>query len=175
MRRLKNTSGLPDEVVRDVVNWIAAVLGIGGFDVECRNCSGTLAGKAYTRGSSYHATSSPFVVLRVGTEYTHPRWPERVKRQHPELIKKRFPTRIQPYQYAQHRGKKRLIASRIEALVYIAAHELRHLWQERRWTDKGRCAKTPYFHGARGKFSEIDTEAFAIHMLREFRKRTNQT
>lgn len=184
--RLRNTCGIPDETVRQVVEWVAETLGIGGFDVECRNCSGTLAGMAYSKGSSYHATSKPFVVLRVGTEHTRPQWivkkdgqtivgprrallkygAENIQRIH----RVRFPAIFTPYQYAQHRNKKYVIASRIEALVYIAAHELRHIWQSRRWHDKRGCKKLPYFHGARGKFSEIDTEAFAIHMLRSFRK-----
>lgn len=168
--RLRNTSGIPDETVREIVGWISHTLGIGGFDVECRNCSGVLAGTAYSKGSSYHATAKPFVVLRVGTEHTHPRWPAKIRRERPELIRNRFPATITPYQRGQHRGKKYVIASRIEALVYVAAHELRHLWQDRRWRDK-RCNPLPWAHGSKGKFSEIDTEAFAIHMLREFRKR----
>src|SRR5689334_10052918 len=55
------------------------------------------------------------------------------------------------------------------ALVYLAAHELRHLWQAARWRDDRKSANLPLYHGARGKFSEVDTEGFAITMLREWR------
>lgn len=186
MRRLRNTSGLPDELVRRVTDDIAKTLGIGGFDIECRNCSGTLAGAAYTHGSSYHATARPFVVLRIGTEVVKPHYfvqegerklcgsrsllLRRYGRVQKSKIKLRFPATITPYQRGQHRGKRYVIANRVEALVYIAAHELRHLWQERRWMNKRGCKPLPYAHGAAGKFSEIDTEAFAIHTLRQFRK-----
>lgn len=64
-----------------------------------------------------------------------------------------------------------VISNRTDALVYIAAHELRHLWQAARLRDDRRSANLAMAHGARGKFSEIDTEAFAIHTLREYRHR----
>ena len=37
VKRLRNSTSIPDEVVRRVVDWIAADLGIAGFDVELRN------------------------------------------------------------------------------------------------------------------------------------------
>lgn len=54
------------------------------------------------------------------------------------------------------------MANRIEALVYVLAHELRHQWQAihpkgwRVW-------------GARGQYSERDADAYAIKMLRNWR------
>jgi len=44
------------------------------------------------------------------------------------------------------------------------AHELRHLWQAKAKNKRG------YFWGGRGKFSEIDTESYAIQCLRKWRK-----
>jgi hypothetical protein len=148
MKRLRNTSGIPDRLVREVIHWVAANLGITGFDVECRGSSADIAGLAYNRGSSYHTTLRPFVVLRVG---------------------RAFPRLFAPYQYAQHKGKRYLLADRTEALFYIT-HELRHLWQAAQSTDKRKSAPLPRFHGSRGKFSEVDTESYAIHSLRRWRK-----
>lgn len=48
--------------------------------------------------------------------------------------------------------------------------ELRHLWQAARLTDRKKSALLPMAHGSRGKYSEVDTEAFAIQTLREWRR-----
>jgi hypothetical protein len=184
MKRLRNTSGLPDSTVRQVVDWIAEDLGIAGFDVECRAGSSVIVGSAYSKGSSYHSTARPFVVLRIGTDsMTHYEQATRgtiyhgSRRAHlpdPQkgikVSKLRFPATIAPYQYAHHKGKRYVVANRIEALVYLTAHELRHLWQAASASDKARSKSLPRFHGSRGKFSEIDTEAYAIHTLRRWRK-----
>jgi hypothetical protein len=34
------------------------------------------------------------------------------------------------YPYRQHKGRKLVLGDRTEALVYILAHELRHMWQQ---------------------------------------------
>lgn len=159
MKRLRNTSGIPDATVKQVANFVADELGIAGFDVECRASSAVVAGRAYSHGSSYHSNARPFVVLRVGSAI------RKNKTQ-------RFPTTIEPYQYAHHKGKKYVLANRIEALVYLTAHELRHLWQAAQHMDSRKSASLPRSYGSRGKFSEIDTEAYAIHTLRRWRKVT---
>jgi hypothetical protein len=189
LRRLRNSSGIPDEDVKQIVTWIAEELGINGFDIECRNSTYTVVGYAYSKGSSYHTTSRPFAVLRVGTEKivhweqnmnghifhssrrSHLPDPDRGKK----VLKLRFPTIIRPYQYAQHKGRKIVLANRMEALVYLAAHELRHLWQAAQWDDRRKANRLPMAHGSRGKFSEIDTEAYAIHTLRRWRKEHGRT
>src|SRR6266702_8980891 len=86
LKRLRNTSGIPDETVREIVEWIAKRLGISQFDVECRASQHAVAGRAYTRGSrSYHGNRRPFVVLRIGTE-TIDRWTsDGGKRMSPQL------------------------------------------------------------------------------------------
>jgi hypothetical protein len=55
------------------------------------------------------------------------------------------------------------IGSRVEALVVIIAHELRHQWQNR--VPRGRRV-----WGARGQHSERDADAYALGMLRKFRR-----
>lgn len=193
MKRLRNSTKLPDTLVREVVEWIADELGISGFDVECRNLGGRgFAGTAYVKGCGYHSSHRPFVVLRIGTKETrfhqdtinsftgaqvrHCGNLRQLKHLNPNLPITRtvipaWPFLSKPYQYAQHKGKRYPIANATEALVYIAAHELRHLWQAARWSDKRKSKPLPLAFGAKGKFSEIDTEAFAIHMLRAWRKR----
>ncbi len=53
--------------------------------------------------------------------------------------------------------------SRIEALVLVTAHELRHLWQAQH--PKGWRA-----WGSRGQYSERDADAYAIRTLRAWRR-----
>ncbi|OGA72887.1 MAG: hypothetical protein A3G81_22525 [Betaproteobacteria bacterium RIFCSPLOWO2_12_FULL_65_14] len=55
-----------------------------------------------------------------------------------------------------------VIGSRMEALVVLIAHELRHLWQAKHTRGK--------VYGARGRFSERDADAYALRMLRRFRR-----
>jgi hypothetical protein len=71
--------------------------------------------------------------------------------------------RLRPYQYAHLKGKFYWLWNRIEMLVYLAAHEIRHVWQ-------GQFPKAGRYPNGKGKFSEVDTESFAIHILRAWRK-----
>jgi len=181
MKRLRNTSGIPDKKVKEVVDWIGGTLGLSNFDVECRSSQHSFAGRAYTHGSTYHSSRRPFVVLRVGTE-TVDRWHAGNKsalrkswlasapQPAVKVSKNRFPCFVRPYQYRQHKGKRYVLANRLETLVYLAAHELRHLWQAARLTDRRKSAPLPMAWGSKGKYSEVDTEAFAIHTLREWRR-----
>lgn len=55
------------------------------------------------------------------------------------------------------------LGSRMEVFLKILAHELRHLWQrkvKRGWR----------VWGARGQYSERDADAYALQMLRRFRR-----
>lgn len=169
MKRLRNSTGIPDATIKQVVEFINQNLGIAGYDVECRNTPHCpMAGTAYTQGSGYHSTSRPFIVLRVGTEVIPalPKWHPLQRR-----AARRFPCFTHPYQYAQHKGRRVVIRNRIEALVYIAAHEMRHLWQQFRTKDNRKSKNIiPMYPNSKGKFSEVDTEAFALHELRRWRK-----
>jgi hypothetical protein len=49
--------------------------------------------------------------------------------------------------------------------------ELRHLWQAARLRDDGKSKPLMLAHGAHGKFLKINTETFAIHTLRAWRRR----
>jgi hypothetical protein len=98
-------------------------------------------------------------------------------RQHPHIVArvgvKQFPMTLRLYQYAQHKGRRHWLASREEAAVYVLAHETRHFWQQH-----SRLRNCPFPEGrgrvsSRGVFSEVDTEAYAIHKLREWRRQAN--
>jgi len=62
-----------------------------------------------------------------------------------------------------NRRRPFLLESRLEALVAILGHELRHHVQHT-YTRYGRV------WGARGRYSERDTEAYSIHVVRRFRR-----
>lgn len=141
--RITNTTTIPNATVREVIRFVRPS-GVSGFDVMLKNSTDSdLKGSAYTQGSGYHATAAPFVSLLVGAESRFPQKPQ------PPVRSNYLP---RPY-----------LASRLDALVYLAAHELRHLWQ----------AKVTHGYrvwGARGKFSERDADAYAIKMLRAWRR-----
>lgn len=94
--------------------------------------------------------------------------------------KLKFPRRLQTYQYGQLKarwtkpdkdgyirqlkGRRYYLASLTELLIYIIAHELMHTRQGQKGALRGRV------WGARGRYSEIETESYAIRKLREFRQ-----
>lgn len=141
--RIVNTTTIDQELVKEIIRFVRPS-GISNFDVMVKNGE-YLAGKAYYKGSSYHATADPFVIARVPG--------------------KKYPRILKTYQIAHLKGRRYWLADRTEALVYLLAHELRHLWQAKSTT------KRWYYPRSRGKFSEIDTESYAITMLRAWRNR----
>lgn len=52
--------------------------------------------------------------------------------------------------------------TRTEVLLCLLAHELRHLWQAKH--------RRRRVWGARGQFSERDADAYALRMLRKYRR-----
>jgi hypothetical protein len=50
-----------------------------------------------------------------------------------------------------------------EAAVFITAHELRHLWQ-------GKIKKRWRVWGSKGQYSERDADAYALQMVRRYRR-----
>lgn len=138
--RLKNTSALPTSLVRDLIRF-AKPSGISNFDVMAKKSSGSFYGRAYGQGSGYHSTANPFVVVRIGKN----KYPFRVDRD-------------------KGRGYLPVTAySQTELFLHVLAHELRHLWQ----------AKHPKgwrVWGAKGQFSERDADAYAINVVRRYRR-----
>lgn len=140
--RVENTTNIPTETIRAIIRAVRPP-GISNFDVRVSNCSGRRGkGVAYHAGSAYHSRACPFVVVYVAKA-------EMLARDLGEWRKGGY------LKYA--------VGSRLEVLVAIMAHELRHLWQAK--VKKGRRV-----WGARGQFSERDADAYALQMLRKFRR-----
>ena len=62
-----------------------------------------------------------------------------------------------------------MLADRTEALVYILAHEARHMWQQH-GPMKNSSFPVGRVKNAHGTYSEVCTEAYAIHKLRAWRR-----
>jgi hypothetical protein len=140
--KLKNHTDIPTDFIKEVIRFVRPS-GISKFDVRISNHGGSKArGVAYSKGSGYHSTVDPIVIVSVAPA-----------------------SRFKRYITWEHGGYLPIpIGSREEAIVVIIAHELRHLWQ----------AKVKMGHrvwGARGQFSERDADAYALHKLREWRRR----
>ncbi len=139
--RLRNTSGIPNEVVREVINFVRPS-GISKFDVMVKKSSAVYGGASYHHGSGYHMTADPFVTIRIGPDKAFP---------HKETAKK---SGYLPAGW---------LYNRVEALMLVMAHELRHQWQ-------AKIKKGYRVWGSRGQFSERDADAYAIGMLRKWRR-----
>jgi hypothetical protein len=154
-RRIRNTTDIPRATIEEVISFVVPP-GVAGFDIEVKNTPGTYKAKAYPRGSHYHATASAFIVLYLGKADKFPRRPAlRDARLTPADVRRmKRSLGYQPPPY---------LATRLECLVFLAAHELRHLWQ-------AKVKKGHRVWGARGQYSEKDADAYAIRMLRAWRK-----
>lgn len=114
--------------------------GIGGFDITVRNTRRGNRALAYVYGCHLHDRPCPLITIHLNTDT---RLPHRWKGGNGYLPSVQFSVE--------------------EVLVHLLAHELRHLWQ----------ARVPRGHrvwGARGKFSERDADAYAIRMVRAWRR-----
>ena len=138
--RLRNYTDIKTEQIRDLIRALRPA-GISNFDVRISNMGRNGArGRAYTEGSSYHDRADPFIVVSVSRQET---W--------------------SPYIQGPRGGYLgHTWGTRIEALVWILAHELRHLWQATHSRGK--------VYGSKGRFSERDADAYALQMLRRYRR-----
>lgn len=136
--KIDNRTSIPADAVRAVLMF-AAPPGVGGYDITITDYRRDIfRGRAICSGRGR-------VLLRLGTADNFPSlgWPSR------------------------RRGSGYLpvppLGNRIEAFVYLAAHELRHLWQMR--VPRGRRV-----WGARAGYSERDADAYAAAVLRRWRR-----
>ena len=133
--RLKNYTDIPDETIRNLIRAVRPS-GISNFDVRVTNGK-RFTGKAYTRGAGCHETANAFIICRI-------------------------PQKKHLVYGARGAYLPMALGSRIEMLIILLAHELRHLWQAKH--TKGKV------WGSRGRFSERDADAYALQMLRRFRR-----
>lgn len=138
-RVVLNTTEIPSERIEEIVRFTIPP-GVTGVLIEVRRAHRVRGGAAYTNSRS--------VGLRFEEEA-------------------RYPRRMHPYQYGHLRGRRYWLASLDEQIVYLSAHELRHIWQRKARSRSG------YFPMTRGRFSEIDAESYAIRKLREWRRRNS--
>lgn len=138
--KLKNYTDIDDETIREIIRFVKPS-DVSGFDISIKNCGiGAYRGRAYSQGCSYHGSAAPLVIVSIGADDKY------------------------PVNVPAHKGYLPMqFYNRVEALVAVTAHELRHLWQ----------AKHPRgwrVWGARGQFSERDADAYALRMLRKWRR-----
>ena len=146
MKVFRNYTDISSAEIRAIYDAVCPS-GLKAHDVSIKNNDGAGRGRAYTEGSGYHASARPFVIVSV------PRT-ERAARHR------------RHYDNTNYRGYLPVVlGSRRETLVYILAHELRHLWQAKA-TGKPRGM----VYGARGRFSERDACAYGMQMLRRYRR-----
>lgn len=144
--RLKNYTDIPSDEIRAIIRAVCPP-GVNGFDVRISNRTRGKGGRgsAYYAGSGYHDRPCPFIVVAIAkTEQS-----ARVLGINSVKLGRGY------LQFAT--------GSRRELLVTIIAHELRHLWQSK--VKRGRRV-----YGARGQFSERDADAYALQMLRRYRR-----
>lgn len=145
--RLKNYTDISDDQIRSIIRAVRPS-GISNFDVRVSNYGvgrylrgkNGCVGRAYSGGSGYHDRAVPFVVVRLSPKCS---WRPII-------------------QQARGGYLPSVWGTRIEALLWVLAHELRHLWQAKHTRGK--------VYGAKGRFSERDADAYALQMLRRFRR-----
>ena len=138
--KTKNYTDISKEEIRDIIRFTKPS-DVSNFDISFKNCSRGYRGRAYPTGCGYHETASPLVIVSIGkADY--------------------FPVKHTPDKPGYLPVE---LYNRIEAFVFVTAHELRHLWQ----------SKHPRGYrvwGARGQYSERDADAYAIQMVRKWRR-----
>lgn len=145
-RTWRNYTGIPNEEARAIYEAVCPS-GLPAHDVSLKNNPGRGGrGRAYWNGSGYHASARPFVVVSLPTTEQAAR-----QRRHSDGEDGYLPVAL---------------GSRRECLVYILAHELRHLWQAAAKGKRGRGM----VWGSRGRFSERDACAYGMQMLRRYRR-----
>lgn len=140
--RLLNYTKLDNKLLREIISFVKPNQ-VKNFDISFKN-SKSWGGTAYYNGCSYHSTISPLVVCRVNNKLKYPL----------------NPNPRQSVGYLKHI----VLFSYIEFIVYMTAHELRHLWQSK-------VKKGWRYWGCRGQFSERDADCYALHKLREWRRK----
>jgi len=139
--KLENFTNLPNDWVRSIIRSVKPAC-VKNFDVMLKNGKKARGG-AYYEGSGFHSEENPdkpFIVICLGK---------------PKKQTASFP--IEGRNYSIKLGSKQ------EIFVFVLAHELRHLWQKK-------VKKGHRVWGARGRYSEVDADAFATQALRTFRR-----
>jgi hypothetical protein len=185
-RLFKNNSAIPDLTLKRVLQFLENELGISDYDIEVYSQARAVkrinelshrgyegewptAGVCFCRGRSLNNYDRPLVVLGVGGTRPGRRGG--------------FPARTKPPSFASPIELKNVV----EALVYVAAHELRHVRQVLSLTNRLKPLRRYVPDGktlillrneAVQKFTshsaeEYDCQIFAILMLRKWALRAS--
>lgn len=167
--RLQNFTKLDTELLREIIRFTCPV-GVSGFDIAFKNSARSYRGRAYTNGTQYHwrtcKRTGRFIVPQLIIIGVH---------RHPASVLRRYTIKTghgiagakwtTPLQWPARGGYLPTVAfSETEIIVHLVAHELRHLWQRR-------VKKGHRVWGARRQYSERDADAYAIQMVRRWRRR----
>lgn len=159
--RLRNHTDIPTVRIREMVAF-AKPSGVSGFDVRISNLDGKgVRGRAYSRGSSYHDRACPFVVISVQRGPHIAAWTPKVRTVH--VVSRKDGVETHSMRKVSKGYLPMPAMSREEGVLFVIAHELRHLWQAK--VKRGRRV-----WGARGQFSERDADAYALRALRHWRR-----
>jgi len=157
--KMTNYTTVPDETLRRIIKF-ARPTGVTGFKITFRNCSFGYCGVAhYTNGAraaeagpgtGNRAQPRPYVLIGVYGPLQKVKW------------------RMPYYWMGTDEGLDVRAYSNIEAVVFLVAHELRHVWQ-------GRVKRGHRVWGARGQYCERDADAYGLRVLRRWRRETRGT
>lgn len=143
-RTFENFTDIPTAEIKRIYEAVCPA-GLRAHDVAIKNCARQFRGCAYSDGSGFHASARPFVVVSIART--------------DDKARVRMTSRHRPGYLPMCFGSRR------EALVAVLAHELRHLWQ----SNTGR-RRSGMVYGSKGKMSERDADAYALQMLRRYRR-----
>lgn len=155
--RFQNFTPVPNEELREIIRFCCPP-NVTRFDIAFKNSSRGFRAWAYYNGTPHHERS----LIRRGL-----REPNVCQRYTP-LVTISIPPIGDVTYPSFHVGHGGYLPSvqftQQEDIVHLVAHELRHLWQNK--------IKRGYrVWGSRGQFSERDADAYAIQMVRQWRRR----
>lgn len=147
--RVKNYTKFNTDLIREIIAFVRPP-GISNFDISFKNSARGWKGRAYYAGCSYHDRRNVALVT-VGVP---PKTTEATRYKKPNVTD--YKAQLGGYLVSTQ-------FSPVEDMVHLIAHELRHLWQ-------AKVKKGHRVWGARGQFSERDADAYAIGMVRQWRR-----
>lgn len=163
---LKNTTRYSDTELEAILEFTMP-LDIPNFDLTVtKRFRDLFKGTCYPLGCRLHKVNpyKPLIIIRLSnSERNFPYWVERGSN---PKESKRIATNAISYSHYNPRRRgyiSTLLRTSQECLVYLIAHELRHLYQAKN--------KTAWIYGSKGKRSrERDADAYAIAKVRAWRK-----
>jgi hypothetical protein len=167
---LKNTTKYSDTEIAEILEF-SMPLGLPDFDATItRRFRDLFKGTCYPFGCRRHKVnpSKPLIIVRTSQKEKYfPYWIERggtFKKTKRIATVQRHATFFSGHKARRHGYISTLLRTAQECLVYVTAHELRHLYQVQN--------KACWVYGSKGKrSSERDADAYAIAKVREWRRK----